>query len=192
MSVLLKVLGRGPSACSEKPQSSPRRSPKTKGLYRWDLELFQVLILHRSFLGNVPLRITDVDLTWPSNFLFRIQNQFLPLRQPAGHAGNRKEDRKDVHREDHGLIDQSGVKVDVWIQFSLDEIIIGESYFLELKSNVQQLVSSGFLENIFRNFLDYCRSWIVVFVDPVAKAHEQSLALLYLSNDFRHLVLRSD
>src|SRR5687767_5762914 len=65
-------------------------------------------------------RVSDVDLARTRDLLIGIAEHFLPLRQPAGHARNREQHREDAGREAHGLIDQTGVEVDVRVELALD------------------------------------------------------------------------
>jgi hypothetical protein len=56
--------------------------------------------------GHVgPLIVTEIDLPGTRDILFRIEQHFLPLRDPAAGARNGEQDGEHGHRETHGLID---------------------------------------------------------------------------------------
>src|SRR6476660_6681960 len=47
----------------------------------------------------VALAGPDVDLPGPRDLLFRVEQHFFPLRNPAGRSRNGKQDRKHLERE---------------------------------------------------------------------------------------------
>src|SRR4051794_8308573 len=72
-----------------------------------------------------PLR-AGKNLARARDLLVGIVEHLAPLRQPAGDARDREEDREHVHRELHGLVDQARVEVDVRIELAFDEILVFE------------------------------------------------------------------
>ena len=79
--------------------------------------------------------VPEIDLARARNFLLGIEEHLFPLRDPTGSAGNREEHGKHGHRETHGLINEAGVEVHVWIELALHEVFVFESDALALQSD---------------------------------------------------------
>src|SRR4051794_33574586 len=77
--------------------------------------------------GNIaPLAVSGIDLPRPRDFLLRVAQQLLPLRQPPRRARNRKQYREHIERKADRLIDQAGVEIDVRVQLARDEVVVLE------------------------------------------------------------------
>src|SRR4030095_2726714 len=81
----------------------------------------------------VTRRRAEVQLPGPRDLLFRISDHLQPLGQPAGGPRNGEEHGEHVHGQPHGLVDQPGVKVDVRVELSRDEVVVGECDSLQLE-----------------------------------------------------------
>src|SRR5258708_1707050 len=81
-----------------------------------------------------------VDLPRPRDLLLRIEQHFLPLGDPAGRPGNREQDGEHLHRKTHGLVNEPGIEIDVWIELAADEIVVLQGDPLELERNVEERI----------------------------------------------------
>src|SRR5262249_59388370 len=91
--------------------------------------------------------LTEINLPRPSNFLLGVEQQLFPLRDPARSARNREEHREHRHGKAHGLIDQTGIEVDVWIELALDEVFVFESDALALQSDLKKWILAHQVKN---------------------------------------------
>src|SRR5690242_11562827 len=146
-----------------------RMSRVTPGRYtKWILGFLGSLI-DRDVMARV---VTEVDLARPRNFLLRVEEHLFPLRDPAGSARNREEDREHRHRETHRLINQAGIEVHVGIELALDEVIVFEGDAFTFESDFQERVLAHEFEDFISNVFDDAGAGIVVLVDAMAEAHE--------------------
>src|SRR5690606_27731225 len=111
------------------------------------------------------------DLAWAGNALFRVLDQFQPLRQPAGGAAQGKEHREHIHRKAHGLIDDAAVEVYVGVELPLHKVFVFKGNTLQLDGDIEERVAPGDVEDIIGNLLDDLGARIVVLIDTVAKPH---------------------
>ena len=107
---------------------------------------------------------------------------------PARQAPDREEHREHPGRKPHRLVDDPRVEVDVGVQLSLDEVVVGERELFELFGDVEQVVLNPERgEHLVGTLFDEFRPWIEVLVDPVPKAHEFD-ALVFVLHAFDELV----
>jgi len=71
-----------------------------------------------------PVIVAEINLTGTGDFLLRVEEHFLPLRDPTRRAADSEEDREHFDGESHRLINQDGIEIDVVLKFSLDEILV--------------------------------------------------------------------
>ena len=88
----------------------------------------------------IALRRAGVELTRAADALVRIGDHLVPLRHPAGRAGEGEEDGEHRRREAERLQRDARVEVDVRIELLLDEVGIVES---AIRSNSIATSSSG-------------------------------------------------
>src|SRR3989339_1849993 len=100
-------------------------------------ELFPFIERH-----PVSLSRTEANLTRSGNFLIRVVQVFLPVGKPSGGSRNGEQDGEEVHRESHGLIDQSRIEVNIGIQLTLHEVFIFQSNSLQFQSEIKLRVFS--------------------------------------------------
>ena len=118
------------------------------------------------------LGFTDVDLARASNLGRRILDHLAVLGNPAGQAPDSEQRGEHLHPEAHGAVNQAGVEVDVRVEVTGDEVIIGQGDFLELGGEVEQLVSlPEAAQHLVGGFLDDGGARVVGLVNAVAKAH---------------------
>ena len=120
--------------------------------------------------------VSEINLTRPGDFLFRVEKHFLPLREPAGRAWNREEDGEHGHRKAHGLIDEARVKVHVGIELALDEIFVLERDAFALQCDFEEWIFAHEIEDFVSDALDNAGAGIVILVNAMAEAHEFNFA----------------
>src|SRR6266404_1552158 len=91
--------------------------------------------------------VAQVNLPRTRDLLFRVEQQLFPLRNPAGGAGDSKQDREHGHREAHGLVDEPGIEVHVGIELALYEVIFFQGDALALQSDFQQRIFAHQVKN---------------------------------------------
>ena len=83
------------------------------------------------------------------------------------------------------------VKVDVWIQFAADEVVVFKGNFLQRHSELEQriVLQAEFGQHFVAGFAHQCRPWIVILVHAMAKPHESYVGILVLDlgNEFTDL-----
>ena len=101
------------------------------------------------------------------------------MSNPSNDSWNSEKNRILIRWESHSSIDESRIEVNIWIKLSTDEILVRQSNFLKFNSNFDQRfftadlkdLKSNLNEKYFYLLYDFC-SWIIVFVDAMAKAHQ--------------------
>src|ERR1700733_7122451 len=107
-----------------------RNSQFSKGgaaeLQGWSGALYPIYRRSAAILDGhvVTLCGPKINLPRPRDFLLRIEQHFLPLRDPAGRARNREQHGKHRHGEAHRLVDEAGVEIHVGIKFARHKVII--------------------------------------------------------------------
>src|SRR5215467_1093760 len=143
--------------------------------------------------GNVSARIvTQINLARTRDFLFGIEQHFLPLRDPAGSARNREQNRKHGHGKAHRLIDQSRIEIHVGIELALDEVFVLESDAFAFKSDLEQRILAHEIKDFVGDALDNAGARIVVLIDAVAEAHQLHFARFYPLDEIGNLSYRAD
>src|SRR5271165_2722096 len=132
------------------------------------LRIFQLAMHH-----------AGVNLTRTGNFLLRVLDQLVPLRQPAGCARDGEQHGEHLRLEAHGLVDDSGVEIHVGIQLASDKVIVLERYALQFDGGIQLGVAASNLEHLLGDRLDDLGARIVVLVNSMPEAHQLELACLY-------------
>src|SRR5580704_8601900 len=120
-----------------------------------------------------PLRRAGIELARPAEFLVRVLDHFLPLRDPADGAGEREQHREHGGRKTHGAQRDAGIEVDVRIKLLLDEIFVVQRDALELDGDVEErIVDAELAQHLMAGLLHELGAWIVVLVDAMAEAHQ--------------------
>src|ERR1035441_9119997 len=95
---------------------------------------------------NIPRRLAGVDLPRTGDLLLGVGDQFLPLGQPPGSAGDGEQDGEDLRFESHSLIHDAGVEVDVGIELALDEVVVLKGDALQFQGDIQLGIAAGDFE----------------------------------------------
>lgn len=140
-----------------------------------------------SFLdGDVVAGVmSDVVLSGPDDFVFGVIEELVPVGEPSDHSGDHEEDGEHIRWKSHGAVDDPAVEIDVGVKLSFDEVGVGEGDAFELDCDFDEFLFSGDLEDLFGDAFDDLGSGVVVFVDPVAEAVEQSFFVLYVLDELR-------
>src|SRR5215468_3737088 len=134
----------------------------------------------------------QVELARPGDLLLGVIPHLLPLRQPSARPRDGEEHREHFHGKAHGLIDQSRIEVDVWIELARDEVLVLQRDALELEGYQQERAWPGHLEDLVGHPLDDPGAGVVVLVHAMAEAHELGLPLLDPFDEGRDVILGPD
>ena len=137
---------------------------------------------------------TSVNLPRSRDFLFRIEQHLLPLRDPASRSRNREQHGKHFDRKPHRLINEARIEVHVRVQLARDEIVVLQGNAFELQRDFQERVLSSDGEDEIRDLLDDFCAGVVRLVDAVTESHQPVVAFarLHALDELRHFVHRSD
>src|SRR5579863_7373278 len=92
-----------------------------------------------------------VKLPRPTDPLARILDHFLPLRNPAGGAGNGEQHSEHGRRKAHRFQGDAGIEIDVWVELLVDEIFVAECDFLEFHRDVEKRIAG--IADSFQNIM---------------------------------------
>ena len=84
-----------------------------------------------------PLACAGIELARPADALYRVLDHLLPLRDPAGSAGDSKQRGEHLGREAERLERDPRIEVDIRIKLLLDEIVVVQRDPLKLKSDLK-------------------------------------------------------
>src|SRR5207245_9767007 len=116
----------------------------------------------------------------------------LPLRQPPRGPADGEQDREDVHREPHRLVNDPRVEVHIGVELPGHEVLVLERDALELHRDVDQRVPPGDVEHFLGHALDDLGALVVLLVDAMAEAEQPELPMLHPLDVGRDVVLRAD
>ena len=150
-------------------------------------QLFALINRHEVALG-----VALVDLSWANDLILGVFNEFIPVSQPAGEAGQSEHDREHLSRDAEGLVDDTRVEVNVGVELALNEVLIAQRNFFELHRDIDHRFTANNCKNIVSKFADESGSWVEVFVNAMAESHEDLLAVLNILDELRDLVDRAD
>lgn len=80
--------------------------------------------------------MADVVLSWSHDFVLGVVEEFVPMGEPSDNTRNHEENCEHVSREAHCFIYDTAIEVNVGIEFSFDEVRIGEGDTFELNCNL--------------------------------------------------------
>jgi hypothetical protein len=84
------------------------------------------------------------------------------MSQPSDDPRNGKEDRKVVEGEAHRSVDQARVKVHVWVEIPLGEVVVGKSRLLQLEGDVEKRLGAGDGKDLLSQLADDGRAGVVL------------------------------
>eukprot|EP00465_Bigelowiella_longifila_P003663 CAMPEP_0185257224 /NCGR_PEP_ID=MMETSP1359-20130426/6286_1 /TAXON_ID=552665 /ORGANISM="Bigelowiella longifila, Strain CCMP242" /LENGTH=187 /DNA_ID=CAMNT_0027842201 /DNA_START=257 /DNA_END=821 /DNA_ORIENTATION=- len=132
---------------------------------------------------------TEIHLARTHNDVFRVVQEFVPVREPAGGAGNGEEDGEEIGWESHCLVDQPRVEIHIGVELALDKEWIGKSDFLEFLSDFDHGLFAGDAEYIVSELSDDSGPRVVVLVHPVPKTHQPDLLSFNGFDEIRDVLL---
>ena len=136
--------------------------------------------------------VSLVDLTRSHNLVIGVFDEFRPVSEPSGESGEGEKDGEHLSGDAEGLVDNSGVEVDVRVELSLDEVLVGESYLLESHSDINHRFTANNGEDIIGNLADDSSSGVKVLVDSVTETLKHLFAVLNILNELRYSFNRAD
>merc|ERR1711991_1227924 len=106
---------------------------------------------------------------------------FFPLGNPSRQSSQGKHDGKHVFRDADCSVDNAAVEIDVRVEFSLDEVFIGEGNFLQSTGKVEQgIVDSEEIQHPVAGALDDRRTGVKILVDTMPKTHQTKIRIRVL------------
>jgi len=132
---------------------------------------------------KVALRVAFVNLAGTHNLVVGIVDKFVPVSEPSGQTGQGEENGEHLGGDAQGLVDDSGVEVNVRVELSRDKELVIESDSLELHSDVDHWFTADNGENIIGNLPDDSGAGVEVLVNAMTEAHEDLLAVLDILNE---------
>ena len=89
----------------------------------------------------------------------------FPVSDPAGKSADGKQNGEHLDWDAHRPIDHSGIKIDVRIKFSLNEVIVFQCDFFQSLGNLKhRIVQVEFFEQVVAGFLDQLGSRVELVV----------------------------
>lgn len=131
-------------------------------------------------------------LSWPDDFVFWVVKELAPVGQPSYASWNHEKHWEHVSREPHCFVNDSTVKVNIRIKFSLDEERIAQGNFFQLDCNFNKLLLSSNFKYFMCNLLNNFCSWIVRLVDSMSKAVQKFLSAFDVFNELWDVLFLAD
>ena len=151
----------------------------------------EVLVDSLGSLGHVlevPALIPLVDLARSHDLVVWVVKELVPMSEPSSKSWKGEEDCEHLCWDAQSLVDNTRVEVYVWIELSLDEVLVCESDSLKLHSDVDEWLFSDNGEYLLGNCPDDLGSWVVVFINPMSESHEHLLPVLDIFDKLWDLV----
>ena len=97
----------------------------------------------------------------------------FPMGNPSRGAPYGEQHREHVERNPDGPKNDSRIEIDVWIETALCEVVICQSRFLHLSSDIEQrIIYVHRFQEVVSCFLENLRTRIKVAIDAVAETHK--------------------
>jgi hypothetical protein len=96
---------------------------------------FTVLKKFFNALANVrpiPRRWANIQLLRAPDLGVGVRVHFTPVGNPTGESPDGEENSEHPGRETHGLVNDPGIEINVGVELSLVEILVGEGNLLKL------------------------------------------------------------
>ena len=129
-----------------------------------------------------------VDLAWAHNLVLGVLNELIPMGEPSCESGKGEHNREHLGGDAKGLVDDTGVEIDVRVKLALDEVLVREGDTLELHGNINHGLTADDGENIIGKLTDKSGTRVKVLVDAVTEAHEDLLAVLNILDELRDVL----
>ena len=85
------------------------------------------------------------------------------MGDPSCNSRNCEENGIHVSWEAHSSIDQSTVEVNIWIEFSTNEVLVRQCYFLKFNGDFNQRLFSTNLKNLKGNLNRIKNTFLMIF-----------------------------
>jgi len=136
--------------------------------------------------------VTFIDLARSDNLVIGVFHEFRPVSKPSSESRESEEDSEHLSGDAKGLVDNSGVEIDVRVKLSLDEVVIGERDLLEGHGNINHRFTTDNGEDIVGNLTDDSGSGVKVLVDSVAETLKHLLAVFHILDELGYGFDRTD
>lgn len=147
-------------------------------------------LLAVTFSNKSTLALSEVDLTRTHNLVLGVNNEFIPMSEPSGKARQSEHDCEHFSRDAKGLVDNTGVKINVGVKLAVNEIFVSQRNLLKLHSNINKGFAAQDRENIIGNLAHNLSARVVILVNAMAEAHKHLLSVfdsLNESGDILHI-----
>ena len=111
------------------------------------------------------------------------------MSQPSHTSWNHEKNWEHVCWESHCFVNDTTVKVNVWIQFSVNEVRITQSNLLQFHCNFNQFLSSSDFEYFISDLLNDLCSWIIRFINSVSESVQKFLSVLNVFDELWNILL---
>jgi hypothetical protein len=156
-----------------------------KGSITTDIEsvglVVEVLVDELLAIGlsnEVTVAVTLVDLAGTDDLVLGILSELVPVSEPASKTGKSEHDSEHLGGDAEGLVYNSGVEVNVGVEFAVNEVAVSESNLFECHGNVDEGFATHNGEDIVGDLADNSGSGVVALVDAVTKAHKHLFLVL--------------
>lgn len=123
-----------------------------------------------------------VVLSRPDDLILRVIEEFVPMSYPASSSRNHEENREHVGGETHCFVDDSGVEINVRVQFPLDKVRVTQSNPLQFNCDFNQFLFSSNLEHLLSHFFYKFGPRVIIFVHSMTETIEKSFSVLNVLN----------
>ena len=143
-------------------------------------------------MGEVATGVALVDLAGADDLVLGILNELIPMGEPSSETGQSEHDGEHLGGDSEGLVDNSGVEIDVGVQLSLDEVLVRESNSLKLHGDINHALATNDGEDVVGKLADEAGTWVKVLVDTMTESHEDLLAILDILDKLRNVLNVAD
>ena len=99
------------------------------------------------------------------------------MSEPAGKSGKSKHNSEHFGGDAKGLVDDSGVEVNVGVQLSGDEVVVRQGDSLKLHGDVNQRHATNNGKDVLSDLANNLSTGVVTLVDTVTEAHQDLLSI---------------
>lgn len=114
--------------------------------------------------------MTHIMLSRSYNLVLWVIKEFVPMGKPADNSRDHEKNGEHIGGETHCLVDDATVKIDIWIQFPFDKVLITQCNLLKFHSNLDEFFFASDLENLISNFLHYLGSRIIALINSMSES----------------------
>ena len=133
-----------------------------------------------------------VDLAGTHNLVLGVLNELVPVSEPAGKTGQGEEDSEHLSGDAEGLVDHTGVEINVRVELSLNEVLVTQSNSFQLHGDLDH----GFLAHNLEDSVGKCANnlgtGVVVFIHTMSEAHQHLLTVLDILDELGNVFYRAN